>query len=153
MPLREGSKPEPFLVSQSNKVDPSFSPDGHWMAYRSDETGQREIYVTPYPGPGAKFPISTAGGIVARWSRTGRELFYLSGDKMMAVDIQTIPTFRAGTPKVLFTGNYSMYYDVSANGNRFLMVKPPAKQQGGMDQITVVLNWFEELRRRVPAGK
>jgi hypothetical protein len=103
------------------------------------------------PGPGAKVPISAGGGIAAKWSRNGREMFYRSGDKMMTVDIQTIPTFRAGTPKVLSRGKYSEYYEVSADG-RFLMVRPPAAQPGRTDQITVVVNWFGELRRRVPGG-
>jgi hypothetical protein len=87
---------------------------------------------------------------VARWSRTGREPFYRSAGKTTAVDIRTS---RAGTPKAPFIGNYSTAYDVPADGNRFLMVEPLAAQQAGMDRITVVLNWFEELRRRAPAGK
>jgi len=72
---------------------------------------------------------------------------------MMAVDVQTSPAFRAGTPKVLFQGNYGSSYDVAADGKRFLMIKPPGAAQASTDQVTVVLNWFEELRRRVPVGK
>jgi Tol biopolymer transport system component len=157
VPLPEGSsgnaKLEPFLDSRSQKLDPAFSPDGHWVAYRSDETGNRETYVAPYPGPGGKFLISTEGGTTPRWSGDGRELFYRNGDKMMAVDVQTSPVFRAGTPKMLFQGNYAGSYDVAPDGKRFLMIKPPAGAQAPTDQVTVVLNWFEELRRRVPAGK
>jgi serine/threonine protein kinase/Tol biopolymer transport system component len=157
MPLLEGSsgnaKLQPFLDSRSQKLDAAFSPDGHWVAYRSNETGNREIYVAPYPGPGGKFLISTDGGVTPRWSSDGRELFYRNGDKMMAVDVQTSPAFRAGTPKMLFQGNYVNSYDVAPDGKRFLMIKPPATAQSPTDQVTVVLNWFEELRRRVPAGK
>jgi predicted Ser/Thr protein kinase len=157
MPLPERSsgntKLQPFLDSRSQKLDPAFSPDGHWVAYRSNETGNREIYLAPYPGPGGKFLISTEGGTMARWSSDGRELFYRNGDKMMAVDVQTSPVFRAGTPKVLFQGNYGSFYDVAPDGKRFLMIKPPAAAQAPTAQVTVVLNWFEELRRRVPAGK
>ncbi len=157
MPLPEGSsggaKLQSFLDSRSQKVDPAFSPDGHWVAYRSDETGNREIYVAPYPGPGGKFLISTEGGASPRWSHDGRELFYRNGGKMMAVDVQTSPMFRAGTPKMLFQGNYANSYDVAPDGKRFLMIKPPAALQAPTDQVTVVLNWFEELRRRAPAGK
>jgi serine/threonine-protein kinase len=157
MPLPEGSpgnaKLQPFLDSRSQKVDAAFSPDGHWVAYRSNETGNREIYVAPYPGPGGKFLISTEGGVTPRWSSDGRELFYRNGDKMMAVDVQTSPAFRAGTPKVLFQGTYAGSYDVAPDGKRFLMIKPPAGAQAPTDQVTMVLNWFEELRRRVPVAK
>jgi hypothetical protein len=95
LPLPAGSsgnaKPQSFLDSRSQKMDPAFSPDGHWVAYRSDETGNREIYVAPYPGPGGKFLISTEGGILPHWSDDGKELFYRSGNKIMAVDVQTSP--------------------------------------------------------------
>jgi Tol biopolymer transport system component/predicted Ser/Thr protein kinase len=157
MPLSEGSsgnsKLQSFLDSPSRKLEPAFSPDGHWVAYRSDETGRPEIYVAPYPGPGGKFLISTEGGTMPRWSHDGRELFYRNGDKVMAVDIQTSPAFRAGTPKVLFQGNYANSYDVAPDGKRFLMIKLPASAQSPTDHVTVVLNWFEELRRRVPVAK
>jgi hypothetical protein len=80
-------------------------------------------------------------------------LFYRNGDKMMALDVQTSPMFRAGTPKVLFQGNYANSYDVASDGKRFLMIKLPAIAQRSADQVTVVLNWFDELRRRVPTTK
>jgi len=80
-------------------------------------------------------------------------LFYRNGDRMMAVDVQTSPAFRAGTPKVLFKGTYASAYDVSPDGKRFLMIKPPATAQAPTDQVTVVVNWFEELHRRVPVEK
>jgi Tol biopolymer transport system component len=157
LPLPAGSsgnaKPQSFLDSRSQKMDPAFSPDGHWVAYRSDETGNREIYVAPYPGPGGKFLISTEGGILPHWSDDGKELFYRSGNKIMAVDVQTSPEFRAGTPKILFEGTFGNSYDVTSDGKRFLMIKPPAIAQRSADQVTVVLNWFDELRRRVPTTK
>jgi len=109
--------------------------------------------VAPYPGQGGTLLISTEGGTTPKWSRDGRELFYRNGDKMMAVDVQTSPAFGAGTPKVLFKGTFASSYDVSPDGKRFLMVKPPAASLAPTDQVTVVLNWFEELRRRVPAEK
>jgi serine/threonine-protein kinase len=157
LPLPDGSsgnaKLQSFLDSRSQKAEPAFSPDGRWVAYRSDETGNREIYVTPYPGPGGKFLISTEGGIAPHWSDDGRELFYRSGDKMMAVDVQTSPEFRAGTPKILFKGTFGNSFDVTSDGKHFLMIKPPAIVQRSADQVTVVLNWFDELRRRVPMIK
>jgi eukaryotic-like serine/threonine-protein kinase len=148
-----GPKLRPFLDSKFAKFNPSFSPDGKWVAYRSDETGRSEIYVTPYPGPGGRFQISTDGGQFPRWAGDGRELFYRNqaDDKMMAVEIQTEPTFRAGKPTVLFERRYGNGYDVSPDGKRFLMVKPAGGEQAPTDQLNVVLNWFEELKARVPA--
>jgi eukaryotic-like serine/threonine-protein kinase len=152
-------KTEPFLRTPFNEGGPVFSPDGHWIAYISDESGRQEIYVQPYPGPGGKWQISTDGGNEPAWNRNGRELFYRSGNKMMAVDVTTQPTFSPGKPKVLFEGQYvavqpgltGTAYDVSADGQRFLMVKE-TEASVSATQINVVLNWFEELKRRAPVG-
>ena len=101
--------------------------------------------------------ISTEGGTEPAWNRNGRELFYRSGDKMMAVEIATQHGFAAGTPRMLFEGRYELApfpatnYDVSPDGQRFLMVKP-SEQEAATTQINVVLNWFEELKRKVPTG-
>src|SRR6266853_1468333 len=85
---------------------PQFSPDGRWPVYISDESGRFEIYVQPYPGAGGKWQISTEGGTEPVWNPNGRELFYRSGNKMMAADIATQPNFAAGKPRVLFEGRY-----------------------------------------------
>jgi Tol biopolymer transport system component len=151
-------KAQPFLRTPSNESAPQFSPDGRWLAYMSDETGRYETYVQPYPGPaGAKRQISTEGGTEPVWNRNGRELFYRSGNKMMAVDITPQPGFTAGKAHMLFEGPYlsSMAlpnYDVSRDGQRFLMLKPTEQAQAAPTQINVVLNWFEELKQKVPAG-
>ena len=151
-------KPQLFLRTPFNEADSQFSPDGHWLAYISDESGRYEIYVQPYPGPGGKWQISTDGGNEPMWNRNGRELFYRSGDKMMSVEISTQPGFAAGTPRMLFERPYEKApipisnYDVSPDGQRFLMVKPIDQQQA-VTQINVVLNWFEELKQKVPTGK
>jgi Tol biopolymer transport system component len=147
------AKPRDFLESQFAEVDAWFSPDGKWVSYQSNDSGREEIYVVPYPGPGGKTQISTSGGVNARWSRDGRELFYREGNKMMAVEVQTSPTFRAGTPKMLFESTNSSFYDVSPDGRRFVMVKPSAPTQSSTNEVHVVLNWAEELRRRVPLLK
>jgi serine/threonine-protein kinase len=152
-------KAEPFLRTPFNEGGPAFSPDGHWLAYISDESGRQEIFVQPYPGPGGKWQISTEGGNEPAWSRNGRELFFRSGSKMMAVDVTTQPTFSAGKPKMLFEGQYfavtpgltGTAFDVSPDGQRFLMVKETEKATSST-QINVVLNWSEELKRRVPVG-
>jgi eukaryotic-like serine/threonine-protein kinase len=156
--LRLGDrKAQPFLQTRFDEAVPRFSPDGHWLAYISNESGRYEVYVQPYPGPGGKWQISTEGGTEPAWNPNGRELFYRSGDKMMAVDIATQPGLAAGTPRMLFEGRYEPApfpidnYDVSPDGQRFLMLKP-SEQQSAPTQINVVLNWFEELKRRVPSG-
>jgi Tol biopolymer transport system component len=153
----QGRKSVPFLRTPFNEIG-GISPDGHWMAYFSNESGRYEVYVQPYPGPGGKWQISTDGGMDMRWSVNGRELIYRNGDKMMAVDITTQPAFLAGKPKVLFEGPYvppspnNSYYDVSADGQRFLMLKPTEQAQAAT-QIVVVQNFFEELKQKVPSSK
>ena len=152
-------KAQPFLRTRFDEAVPRFSPDGRWLAYSSFESGRSEIYVQPYPGPGGKWQISTEGGTEPAWNPNGRELFYRSGDKMMAVDITSKPGFAAGTPRNLFEGRYETAivpidnYDVSPDGQRFLMLKPIEQTRAAPTQINIVLNWFEELKQKVPPGK
>ena len=152
-------KAQPFLRTPYEETAPKFSPDGRWLAYSSDESGRREIYVQAYPGPGGKWQISSDGGQEPVWNPHGGELFYRSGSKMMAVDVTTRAGFTAGKPRMLFEGPYLPtagsfpYYDVSPDGQRFLMLKPSESQANAPTQINVVLNWFEELKQKVPAGK
>jgi eukaryotic-like serine/threonine-protein kinase len=155
----QARKAQPFLRTAFNESVPRFSPDGRWLAYISDESGRFEIYVQAYPGPGGKWQISPEGGKEPVWNPNGRELFYRSGGKMMAVDIATQPSFAAGKPRMLFEGQYvptpvtAPNYDVSPDGQRFLMLKPSESAQAAPTQINVVLNWFEELKQKVPTGK
>jgi len=157
VPLEGERKPKPFLQTPFSEGAPMFSPDGRWVAYSSDQSGRFEIYVQPFPGPGGKWLISTNGGMAPVWSRHGRELFYYNGDNLMAADITTQPNFRAGTPHMLierpsYNSGARADYDVTPDGQRFLMLKPSAPEQTPT-QINVVLNWFEELKRRVPPGR
>ena len=150
------AKPRPLIASPNAEHSPSFSPDGQWLAYVSGESGRPHLFVTPYPELDVKWLVSgEQGGRVPSWSPDGTELFYHSGDKIMVVSIQTRPTFKAGKPRVLFEGFPLVGRDISPDGQRFLMMK-----QGGAtgsdrkgSQINVVLNWSEELKRRVPTGK
>jgi serine/threonine protein kinase/Tol biopolymer transport system component len=158
--LRLGDRrAQPFLQRPFNVSAPRFSPDGRWLAYVSDESSRYEVYVQPYPGPGGKWQISTEGGTEPVWNPNGRELFYRSGDKLMAVDIATQSGFTFGKPRMLFAGQYQTTpvtfpnYDVSPDGKRFLMLKPTEQAQAAHTQINVVLNWFEELKQKVPTGK
>jgi serine/threonine protein kinase/Tol biopolymer transport system component len=163
LPLEGGEarKPHVFLQSPFGEFTPFLSPDGRWVAYLSNESGRPEVYVRPFPGPGGKWQISTEGGIGLKWSPKGNELFYRTGpanEKVMVVDIQTQPTFSAGKPRLLFEapkaavpplGGTAADYSVSPDGQRFLMVRTQEQPQTST-QINVVLNWFEELKQRVP---
>jgi len=156
--VRPGEGFQPLVRTPFNEGSPTFSPDGHWLAYASDASGRYEIYAQPYPGPGGRLQISTEGGTEPVWSRNGQELFYRSGDKMMAVEIGTRSGFSAGKPKSLFKGLYQptpildANYDVAPDGRRFLMIKPGGEEEVPT-QVNVVLNWFEELKRLVPVSK
>jgi serine/threonine protein kinase len=154
-------KVQSFIQTPFSEGNPRFSPDGRWIAYVSDESGRFEVFVQPYPGPGGKWQVSKDGGTEPVWNANGKELFYRSGDKMMAVEITTQPSFALGNPKMLFEGPYERAavpvsnYDVSPDGQRFLMLKPSEQEltQEAPTQINVVLNWFEELQQKVPTGK
>jgi Tol biopolymer transport system component len=142
------AKTLPFLDNRFTRAEFQFSPDGKWVAYQSNESGRNEIYVSPFPGPGGKFQVSSDGGTQPRWNRNGRELFFRSGAKMMAADTELTPTFRAGTPKMLFE-KVSSDYDVHPDGKRFLMLKPAATTDDN-SELHIILNWFEDLRKKVP---
>jgi Tol biopolymer transport system component len=148
-----------LLDSPFDESHATFSPDGRWIAYASDESGEEQIYVIPYPGPGGKYQVSTDGGRQPRWNPTGGEIFYLNGPRMMAVDVETDARFRAGNPRVLFEnaallnpigGNTDGFqYAVSPDGNDFLILSG-GSASGQRQQLRVVENWFEELERQVP---
>lgn len=104
LPMAGDRKPRPFLQTRFHEGWPRLSPDGRWLVYRSNETGQYEIYVRPFPGPGEKWQLSIEGGYEPIWARSGREIFYRQGDKMLVVNISTQPKFIAGKPRVLFEG-------------------------------------------------
>jgi Tol biopolymer transport system component len=130
-----------------------FSPDGRWLAYVSDESGQFEVYLRPFPGPGRRSPVSTQGGTHPRWNPNGKELFYRNGAKMMAVEITTVPTLVLSPPQLLFEQRYAYgasvatgNFDVSRDGQRFVMVKDDSVS----GRVSVVANWFTELQQRVP---
>jgi Tol biopolymer transport system component len=159
LPLDGDRKPHLFLQTPFNESSGQFSPDGHWVAYVSDESGRLEVYVRPFPGPGGKWQLSTEGGSEVAWSPKGNELFYRTGgqkEKMMAVDVQTHPIFSVGKPRLLFEEPYvpgigaGAMYSVSPDGQRFLMMKAADQSRTALTQINVVLNWFEELTRKVP---
>jgi Tol biopolymer transport system component len=158
LPIGGERKPRPFLKTTFNEAAPVLSPDGRWLAYASDESGRYEIYLQPYPGPGAKWQISTEGGTEPVWARSGRELFYRNGAKMMSVAITTRPDVTIEKPKLLFEGIYESFmgpranYDVTPDGQRFVMVQASA-EESRPNQIHIVFNWFEDLKRRSPRAR
>jgi eukaryotic-like serine/threonine-protein kinase len=143
-----------FVNSKAREGAPAFSPDGHWIAYVSDKSGSAEVYLRPYPGPGEEVPVSADGGIEPVWATKAPVIFYRRDDVMMAVDVVTTPTLSVGKPRRLFERPYAhsnafwANYDVTANGERLLMVKAVAPV--APTKINVVLNWFTELQQRVP---
>ncbi len=143
-----------------NELNGEISPDGRWIAYQSNESGQEEIYVRPFPEVNSgRSQVSTGGGTRPLWARSGKELFYLGrGGAMMSASIEGGSTFRAGTPIQLFEGRYLAFgaaagrsYDVSPDGQRFLMIKAggASDETSAPRSIIVVQNWFEELKRLV----
>ncbi len=165
LPSAGEREPKPLMRSRFNESHPEFSPDGRWLAFSSDESGRSEIYVQPYPGPGARVLISTDGGTAPAWARNGQQLFYLApalpegkgGFRMMAVSVTPGPQLTAGRPRVLFEsttltpGNPVRNYDVTSDG-RFLAVRFHERSPIRPAQIVLVQNWFQELRRRVPVN-
>jgi len=149
----------PFLNSQFEEWYPEFSPDGRWMAYTSDESNRQEVYVRPFPGPGLKQQVSSEGGSEPLWARNGKQLFYRREDQVWVVDIRTNGGFAAGKPHLLFEKpGYGRTYpirswDLSLDGQRFLMVKFENRKPTPVTEMILVQNWFEELKRLVPIGK
>jgi len=155
---------ESFAKGKAPEGSPKFSPDGRWLAYCSSESGKPQVYVQAYPGPGARIQVSGDGGTDPVWKRSGGELFYRNGDSMMAVAVSTAPTFTAGRPQELWKGHYShgmssscgspgatsSNYDVTADGQRFLFLNAGEQARA---EISVVLNWTEELKQRTAAPK
>jgi Tol biopolymer transport system component len=153
--LPPGGTPEVFLATTSSESAPRVSPNGRWLVYVSDQTGEYRVYVQAFPAGGAVHPISPGLGTEPVWSRDGRELFYRSGQQMTAVGVDTGPTFAAHGNELLFQWPYNPprggsvpNYDVSLDGQQFLMVQPTGA--AGTAELTIVLDWFEDLTRLVP---
>jgi len=149
----------PFLNSRSEERYPVFSPDGRWLAYSSTESGRQEVYVRPFPNPGGKWKLSLEGGTEPLWARNGKQLFYRWQDQVWAVDVRTDAGFTPTKPRLLFEqAGYRMTtpircWDISLDGQRFLMVKVDDRKPQPVTEMILVQNWFEELKRLVPTGK
>lgn len=152
--LRPDGSVTRFLNSEANERTGRFSPDGNWLAYVSDETGEYQVYVVPYPGPGPKLAISIAGGLSPIWSPNGSELFFRNGGKVMSAAVTRDPEIRFAAPVELFEGPYALdlmghqRWDVAPDGKRFLMVESDADFR-----LVIVQSWFEELERLAPTNR
>ena len=156
--------PMPFVATEHDETAATLSPDGDWFAYVSNLSGTPEVYVAPFPGPGGRVQVSNAGGVEPLWGPGGREIFYRSGDKMVAVAVETEPAFEVVAREVLFEAGPirgtlpSRYptntrYDIPPDGQRFLMRGTTDEMGSAEQQINIVLNWFEELKERAPTGR
>ncbi len=144
-----------FLATQADELNPALAPDGHWLAYTSNETGRDEVYVAAFPGPGARTQVSTDGGTGPLWSHAGRALFYRALDgRFMAVDVSAGTRLTVANRRALFsalpyvTDRLHAPYDIAADDRHFLFIKPPAQPA-----LDVVLHWFDEVAPRLRHGR
>ena len=147
LPLSGDRTPKPYVATPFGEFSAQFSPDGRWVAYMSNESGRDEVYVQPFPGPGGKWQVSTAGGSMPRWRRDGKELFYFGADgRLMATEVALGPSFESRTPTALFKVSLpspDRQYDVTSDGSRILVNRISGEVEGA--PITVVLDWAAGL--------
>jgi len=145
-------KAEPFLTTPFDEIGAGFSPDGRFVAYDSNESGKREVYVRDFGNPGSRWQISSGGGMSPRWSQDSRELFYLAADgQLMAVTVTTSPRFEASAPVALFAPRlrlgidsaFSGNFDVLPDGTGFVINENLAEETSL--PITLIVNWAAEL--------
>jgi Tol biopolymer transport system component len=151
LPLFGDRKPIPVLQTPFREHDAVFSPDGRWIAYTSDESGRDEVYVTPFPGPGRKWQVSTSGGVLPRWPGIGREVFFDGpGERIMAAEVKADgATFQVGRTQPLFEirpQRPGSFFDVTPDGQRFLV--NTAAQSQTSTPMTLVVNWPAELKKK-----
>ena len=145
--IKNGNDMTAFKSTSATERQGSLSPDGHWLAYASNESGRSEIYVEPVPGPGGRQQISTDGGEEPRWVRSGREITYRNGTRMFSVPVQIQPTFRGARPTELFDRKFDRGfgvagYDVSSDGRTFVMTR---SEHTARTEIRVVIGWPDTL--------
>jgi serine/threonine-protein kinase len=150
-----------LLRTNANESNGDISPDGKWLAYQSNESGQDRVFVRPFPNVNAGvWQISADGGTRPVWARNSRELFFIDGNsRLTAVPVETSPTFSRENPSLVFNRSYwvgattGRTYDVSRDGQRFLMVKEVGAdgQNATPASLVIVLNWVEELKARLPS--
>lgn len=162
LPLGGDWGPRPYVATSIDECCAVFSPDGRWIAYNSNESGRDEIYVRPFPGPEPKHQVSFGGGTHPKWTRGGREIVYRAPGPppaLMAVSVALGADFRAGPPRRLFDDTYRKTesfefptYDVSPDGERFLMIEEPPSAAPPR-QIVVVPNVLDLIRSRTRGAR
>jgi Tol biopolymer transport system component len=153
LPMTGERTPKPFVQSAAQEGIGQFSPDGRYVAYISNESGQNEIYVRSFPDGSGKWQVSKGGGVDPRWRRDGKEITYINGTSVMSVEVSTSPAFQPGTAKPLLEAPFVMAgahnrnnaYDISPDGKRFLATMPMGQSLSA--PITVVLNWEAGLKK------
>jgi eukaryotic-like serine/threonine-protein kinase len=152
----KAEEPKSFLNGAYDELDPTFSPDGRWLAYYSNESGTFEVYVRPFPGPGGKWLVSANGGMTPRWSRNGKELFYHTIDNRLMVAEYTASgdSFNAGGPRQWSSGQFTARgptrnFDVHPDGKRIVVMKTPDAEIPSINKVSFIFDFFEELRRKV----
>jgi eukaryotic-like serine/threonine-protein kinase len=145
--------PRPIVVEKYDAFMPALSPDGGWLAYASNESGQYQIYVRPYPATGSPVQVSQDGGTEPAWSADGRRVFFRDGRRMLVARLSTVPAVTITKRRVLFTDTFDgdmpmphRNYDVARDGRHFVML---AATPGKEPQTIVVLNWLTDFRARV----
>ena len=157
LPLQGSRQPMPVPIEGAALV-PGFSADGQWLAYVSSISGRNEVYVRPYPGPGAAIQVSTSGGDEPLWARQGHELFFRRDEAMMSVDVRPVGSrVSVGPERKLFSGRYATGgvrtgYDISPDGQSFLMLKLVQPREN-LSQFDLVVNWFETIRQRASSER
>ncbi|MBV9496635.1 MAG: serine/threonine-protein kinase [Acidobacteria bacterium] len=140
-------QPRELIATEFDETEPAISPDGRWLAYTSNESGDYQVYITSFPTPAGKWQVSTDGGNSARWMPDGRSIVYHNGPKLLIAPLETTPRPRAGKPRLIVEGKYDEDYDVAPD-NRIAIALSEGRKT--TEEFQLVVNWFEELRRRVP---
>ena len=157
VPVIGGGAPVPVAASPFTELHPAVSPDVRWLAYTSNESGINEVYVRPFPdAQGGRWQISNGGGSEPRWSRDGRELYYMDGDRRLnAVQVRAVRTFEAGGRTSLFdasnfvVGGFHQSYEVTPDGRAFVFVSPRRAGEQGAAQLVWADHWLNDVAARL----
>jgi len=164
LPRQGKAEPRLLLNDSMDALEAEFSPDGRFLAYTSGGFGSSQVYVRAYPGLDHREPVAGEVSFAPVWRKDGRELFYLEASpqngrlitRVMAVPVTTTPTFSVGAARMLFEGQFRVDgpfrgYDVTPDGQRFLMVRAVEQPPARITQMVLVQNWFQELKAKAPA--